>query len=700
VRILAFDLETELIVPGRQCPRPVCASLYDGERSELVPYDRVLDVAEEILDNPEIVIFGANITFDFGVIIAEAYRTGRTGIVPKVFEAYDKNRVGDVLIAMMLHDIHGGHLGTAPDGRSYTLNGKAAMRYSLALVTKILTGREDAKVNDFWRKRYAILRKFPIESWPPLARQYPIDDVVNTYESAIELARRGKNFHDVPFQTRAALALHLGAVWSLRTDGEAIDALRPELLARYEASVEAYQAEGLFKVVGGKVKKDLAAIKRRVVRAYALGDPPPCTACDGSGKVESPTTGKPIQCKTCDATTYDLPQGVPRTKAGGVARDRDTLQESGDDSLSGVAMVSLAEKGLQTYLPALARAADRPMDLNPNPLLATGRTSYSGVIQLIPRSGGYRECFRAREGYYFLSIDYSAVELSTLAQVCLHLLGKSALADTINAGMDPHCLTAAKMIGEDYDTVLAGKKDRFAVYRQAAKPVNFGLSGGMGAVTFVMQNRKENAGSTTGPDGTVYPGLRFCIMVGGAEVCGVEKITEHKGRACPPVCKACIKVTEEVLKPAWLEAYPEMRDYFHYISTNVDLDGSLTQLYSNRVRGGLSFCSGANTLFQGLASEGKKLALWNLTKECLLVKDSPVYMTRPIADIHDEILSETPIDGAHQAAVRKGEIMVEAMRAYTPDVAVGVEAALMRRWYKGAEPAYNDKGELIPWEPS
>src|SRR6185503_12335028 len=43
---------------------------------------------------------------------------------------------------------------------------------------------------------------------------------------------------------------------------------------------------------------------------------------------------------------------------------------------------------------------------------------------------------------------------------------------------------------------------------------------------------------------------------------------------------------------------------------------------------------------------------------------------------------------AHLWAPRLGVVMVESMREYTPDVRVDAPPALMRRWWKGAEPTY------------
>jgi hypothetical protein len=43
--------------------------------------------------------------------------------------------------------------------------------------------------------------------------------------------------------------------------------------------------------------------------------------------------------------------------------------------------------------------------------------------------------------------------------------------------------------------------------------------------------------------------------------------------------------------------------------------------------------------------------------------------------------------------------MVEAMRAYTPDVRQEAPPALMTRWYKDADPVYTPDNTLIPWVP-
>ena len=72
---------------------------------------------------------------------------------------------------------------------------------------------------------------------------------------------------------------------------------------------------------------------------------------------------------------------------------------------------------------------------------------------------------------------------------------------------------------------------------------------------------------------------------------------------------------------------------------------------------------------------------------------------RAVMFVHDELIGEVREDVAHDCAVRVSQIMVDAMRIITPDVAVKAEPCLMRRWNKRAEPVFNNDGRLIPWEP-
>jgi len=267
-------------------------------------------------------------------------------------------------------------------------------------------------------------------------------------------------------------------------------------------------------------------------------------------------------------------------------------------------------------------------------------------------------------------------------------------------------------------------------YRWAAKACNFGLPGGMGPPKFVFTQRKKNAGLTTSPDGAVtYPGLRFCILLGGAERCSVERVSEWRGYEITPVCRACLEIVARDLRPAWFREWREIKDYHAWVSSLVDSGGEFPCLVpgpdgptTSRMRGGLAFPAGANNGFQALAADGAKAALRALTRECytglrtelddrlnpVVVKGppprskvwtsgpSPLIGTRPVFFAHDEIVAEMPLSNSDAAARRMSEVMVDVMSRYVPDIPVRVEAALMFHWSKNAKTVYDGAGRLVP----
>lgn len=147
------------------------------------------------------------------------------------------------------------------------------------------------------------------------------------------------------------------------------------------------------------------------------------------------------------------------------------------------------------------------------------------------------------------------------------------------------------------------------------------------------------------------------------------------------------------------QRWREYRPYLKYISRlTQNGDATITQMFSGRKRGGCGFTDGANTYFQGLTADGAKRALVNVTEECYAKPDSPLYGSRPLLLLYDEILAEVPIAQAHEAAHRLAEVMCSSMREYLPDVPVTASPALMTRWIKGAEPRFDAANRLIPWD--
>lgn len=737
-RYLSLDLETHLIQDGLLTPPLVCASFCNEQpesgllRTMPKAHSTLRSMLKLAIGNGWL-LTGANIAYDFGVIAHELPET-----LPTIFELYERGLVHDVQIAEALHGIAEGTLFKDPrtggELRDPTTNKPS--RYSLNVCANLVLERTTAKENDRFRLRYALLDGIPIEQWPEDARQYPIDDVRNTLdvaiaqiaehvtqgtspycivcrESVLEQQHCGReprrNLHDMLRQARAAWALHLGAIWGLRTDAEEI--------ARVEARVEKLHAEDQAEFIGTFLRldgvKDTKAIKRAVVAAY--GATGICESCEGRGQVLSEkqpkreTTPRDFRsCELCDGTGYDLntATGLVRTDSGAVSTDRDTLDESGDDQLEAFAQVSLNEKLRATYLPFVRQGVDRPINLRPNVLVETGRTSYDGPIQLLPRKGGIRECFRARDGYFYFSIDYEGVELCTLAQCTYEMTGASVMRDVINSGRDLHSALAARMTGADYDAFRAKVKaeDKQAIeYRQVAKKANFGLPGGMGVAKLVQTVRKD--------------GMRFCVSLGTAPkcpcggdpkcrkcrgrgaICGTEKVLVYNKREITPTCAECLRLGADI-RQQWFAQWSEMKEYFALVSHIVDTDGYVTQFGSNRIRGGVTFTSAANGYFQARAADGGKHGLWLVSKECYTATESPAFGARPVIFVHDELFGEVPIANASAACDRMTELFLQGLKEFVPDVRVNAEPALMRRWYKGAKTVRDAAGILQPWEPA
>lgn len=443
------------------------------------------------------------------------------------------------------------------------------------------------------------------------------------------------------------------------------------------------------------------------------GDDGECLPCNGIGKVpnlKKDGTPKSLRgCPKCDGTGRDLDTApIPRSeKTGAVQVGRDDLTESGVEELIDFAEFLESAKIKSTYIPWLkkginAEGGQVPLTQWSNVMLATGRISYNGCTVTLPRKGGVREALVAPEGWVYFSCDYSGLELITHAQSCLDILGWSKMAEALNGGVKVHDLLGSDMSGIPYEDFLkrrkAGEK-QIVDYRQAAKPGNFGFPGGMGAAKMVKQQRKADF-DTTGPDGTKYKGLRFCILIGGAERCGIEKVTQWGRSAISPTCKHCIECAE-TLRDTWFKTFPENRPYLNkYVNGVVRGDGEVTQFWSERVRGGLDFCAAANTRFQGLGADVTKLALRRVTREQYVDRSSALFGSRTLLMPHDELFGKVRIEQAHEACMRLQAVMEGALKELCPDLADAAEAepCLMPRWYKGAEPKWLE-GRLIPWTP-
>lgn len=677
--MLVFDTETHLIRPGLLAPPLVCVSYARStEDVGLVLAGPGADVVEAALDSGEVLV-GHNIAFDFAVLAAF-----RPALVPKIFKAYAQGRVRDTKIRQQLIDIANGCL-------NFYRNSSGTKGYALAALEQHYLGRDrsaDKTDPEGWRMRYAELDGVPIEAWPTKAVSYAMEDAAGTLEV---FEAQGRCYPGTPSvesalvdeveQVRAAWSLHLCSVWGMRTDPVAVEQLELNTREMFVALQQKMVAQGLIKIrkatskeiLEGKVdfwdteetfpgahadrafrySRNMAAIRERVEISYRkLGREVPRT---------DPTESNP--------------QGNIRT-------DADTLAYSADDVLEELGEGGPISTILKTFVPTLKRGTTTAINSRFNTLVETGRPSSADPnLYNVPRNGGVRECFEARPGYVYCSVDFDCAELRSLAQVCLWLFGKSALAEFFqnDPNGDPHLEMAAFVLGISPDEAKAWKKlkcvaDKTAGQpgfycphchikdmRQMCKAFNFGFPGGMGVDTMIKSARKS-----------------YGVI-----------LTHEKAREG---------------RQTWLNRWPEMKLYFDYVSRLVGLGGAqIMQLrpggLPHRKRGNVGYCDGCNGFFQGLTADGAKHALWCVTQEAYTDETSPLYQAaaRPVVFLYDEIITELLEESASAAAWRQAEVMRMAMQVWLPDVPVTCAPALMNRWSKKAETVIKD-GLLIPFD--
>ncbi len=698
---LGIDTETYLIAPGNVAPRMVCLTTCDEDGEVgLFTRDEALPMLHALFDAPNIEFVAHHARFDMAVLAA-----ADAALLPKIMRAYDEGRVRCTMLREKLLALARGELADEGD-----TGVKRNIKFSLAACVQRhfdvdISG--DKKDPNAWRLRYSELDNVPVSDWPDKARTYALDDArwplaVFDAQTAELLAGGGSGdvIPDEAPQTRAAFWLYLASVRGVRTDVVAVNTLNETLTAEYERINALVKAADVLrpKMEKGEMvwTKNMAALRERVVSAYD-GNPP----MTGGGKkgVPAVATDRDTLTSAADKKVLDwIDKQEQEHIAENAAKGRPKLTgeqlalvlrelccvaayvfEVPEDRvynwlvLAAVGERSGVEKLLNTYVPVLLDGTQRPINPSFNELVGSGRSScYNPNLQNPPRKGGIRECFIPRPGYMFAFCDYSFIELCTLAQSCLEMFGESAMAEAINAGLDPHLDMAASMLSISYEEAVARKKagdKQIAEYRQLSKAINFGFPGGLGKAKFV-EYARAGYGVT---------------------------LTEHEaGRR----------------KEDWYKKWPEMRLYHNYFGTMTlgDRTFALVQPGSGRIRGEVGFCDGSNSVFQGRAADGIKRAGWYITQECYLgyskywtkaehgAQKSPLFGSFVELMLHDELILEVPEGFAHEATLRLSEVMILGMREVVPDVKVGTEFAIARRWYKGASPVYVD-GRLAPWEP-
>jgi hypothetical protein len=719
-----LDCETLLIQPGRQTPRLVVTGyqFVDGRQcavtgdptNALIHGQAFLAFTDSILQNVralgggEVIDVGSdsltaqtplapkptvytstrgllvnqNLPFDFAVIAEEAHRVdaslglvGQAGswhdlVMRRIFEMLDRGLVEDTQLRERLLDIAEGTL--EKDFSSLTAQGNPRKKgYDLKSQAKKYLGVELDKIS--WRTGYYRFLDKPIDEYPEGARDYLTLDVgaaLQVHERQQRRAEQQGLASDARIpnsveQSRAAWAFQLVSSWGMRTERGKVQAFDADL---DHWSRRLFTVLKKCKLVRADGTRDIKLARKMAADAYeAAGLEVPLTKKkkDGSGGGNISLSGSTME----DISLIRL-RG---TAEGEIDEEKLGLFE---EPLYAYSQYTSFDKLKTTHLPVLYSGVDYPVCGRFQTIVGNGRSSmFSPNLQSLPRGGvktvlarlqaRVRKCFVPRPGFVFCSVDFDTLELRTLAQVCLWLLGHSKLADALNAGMDPHLLMAAEQfLHITYEEAVARKKagDKEVIaLRQFCKPINFGAAGALGAQSYVDYAKSYG----------IY-------------------VTLEEAR--------------DALQKFRLQ-WPEMVPYFKRVASmmrGIDDDGNeigdVEQFVSGRIRGRVRYTAVANGWWSGLAADGAKAALYEVCRECYL-QGGRMYGARPGGFIHDEILTELPEDVAHEYAHVQRDIMVEVMQAHVPDVKIHASPVLMRCWQKGAEAVYDKRGRLIPWIP-
>ena len=313
--VRVIDTETVLFRAGCMAPECVCISFAaPGEEPGIVHADdpRALPLVTSWLTGPEL-LAGHHVAYDFAVLCAQWPE-----LVPRVFRAYDQDRITCTKIRQQLLDIAAGefrgylrkfdkavceaHEDCDPETCGQATVKKSARwvpyNYDLDAITYRATGRRLDK--DTWRLRYGEFLHTPIAEWPEGARTYPLEDARATLDVLLKQEEHVQYIPDQYRQTRAAWALHLTSVWGLRTHGPGVDKLERETVAALAAIEGGLQTAGLVRADGSRNIKAAQAIMVQVCQQ--LGKPVRLTAPSR----KHPNGQVSLDSDACEASEYDL----------------------------------------------------------------------------------------------------------------------------------------------------------------------------------------------------------------------------------------------------------------------------------------------------------------------------------------------------------------------------------------------------------
>ena len=336
----------------------------------------------------------------------------------------------------------------------------------------------------------------------------------------------------------------------------------------------------------------------------------------------------------------------------------------------------------------------------------TGRLSMSSPnLQQIPRPTediNFRSLFIPKPGHKFVSVDFVAAELVTLAQTCVDMFGKSALGDALNSGVDVHRLTASTFLNKPMSEVSS-------LERQSAKAANFGYPGGLSPKSFVrvaknsyglLDMTEEEATRIREAWFRTYPELKKYLDHPNEKLAEALVVHDHErekkyllhtflgvmgGRDAAKTSGK--EYSEKDIAWSWENArklIPKFKKLLRYRGDILNkkpsealedcLKNSLTAVTfrTGRLRANCGFCDYNNNAFQSLLSDIANIGMFNLHKEKYSV----------VLPVLDEIVVEVPEDRAEEAKLEIERILLSAARELCPDIQMRLESGISDCWGK------------------
>lgn len=639
-KVVAFDTETTLIgYPDMVCPDLVCLTMSNGEQNTIYTDDATI-AFKKLLSKPDVKIVGHNVAFDLHVM-AKA----DPSLVPLIWKAMRAGRVHDTLLREKLY-----LLSTTGNVMS-----KKCSLADLLLRRAGIDISSDKQGDDIWRLRYGELVDVPLKDWPKEAVQYAIDDAYYTWlvyqdQESKRKDRGPGSMNSEQLQVMSAFALFGMTINGMCIDQSRVAEIKKECEAHYYGALEKLQEYGLVKPNGKRDQKAIEAL------------------CQELGVTETTATG--------------------RTKT-----DKKTLAKIQSDDPRYSALMEYMQylKAVTTFIPQMQFDRIHPrFDVIKNTLRTSCMSSdyykhfgkpygkkvikqgspYPSInLQQMPRDGNFREAFVPEEGYLLAAADYSNLELVSAAQQYYSLFGESKLRETLNAGTNLHDATGT-IIYNDYkgtdidlerfrELIAAGDKDaKFC--RQSAKFVNLGCPGGQSAGT-------------------------ICAL---ANDLGIP-ITLTQATAW----RAAARDQFPEFAKFFDTYFPTLRNGSMYVPSLEKMkpryDAEIYGVYKVKA----TFTAMANSVSMQMPSAiGKKIAMVNMYEACTNpTAGHTLYGCVPALDMHDEFLINVPEARGDECLEALMEIMIDGMQKVFPDMRVGVEGGLMRRWYKDGDPDFELK---------